>query len=177
MPVCRRSIIASHEFLLDQHVLFGGQGPWQILVGARDVVSADQVGQEWNLLAPRQFLKDSTQTDHMMAHSHLGQRRLVGAQQSEPAQNVWVAAQLLEGAHAWMLRVQIVQKVARGALIVVRRVFAERSGERLCRSLKQSRQWMAGRGNSESHDWRGEMGRSRLATARVYCSTTSLGEI
>jgi hypothetical protein len=36
---------------------------------------------------------------------------------------------------------------------------------------------MAGRGNSESHDWRGEMGRSRLATARVYCSTTSLGEI
>jgi hypothetical protein len=55
----------------------------------------------------------------------------VSAQQAEPVEDVRIAAKLPERAHAWVARIEIVQKMTPGALILTSRFGSERSGERL----------------------------------------------
>ena len=159
MPVCRSSskalliaIVAPQQFLLDQPVLFGRQRSRQASVVARDIVRADQTGKSGNPFGPGQFFQNAAQTDDVVGISHFGQRRLMRAQQGEPVQDVRVAAELPERAHARVLGVEIVQKVAPGALIIMRRVCSERSGERLSGSLEQGRHRIAWNRESGSHD-------------------------
>ena len=57
-----------------------------------------------------------------MGVSLFGQRRLVRAQQGEPAQDVRITAELLKGTHTGVLSVEIIQKMAPGAPIIVRRI-------------------------------------------------------
>ena len=100
------------------------------------------------------------------------------AQKREPVQDVRVAAELPKGAHPWVLGVEIVQKVASGALIIVGRMYGERGGERFSSPLeKECHRITWRRKGLPYHDWTGGTGRSRLATARAYCSMTSRGEI
>jgi hypothetical protein len=66
------AIVAPQQFLLDQAVLFGCQGPWQTPVLARDVVGTNQVGQNGNPFGPGQFFEDTAETDDVVGVSHLG---------------------------------------------------------------------------------------------------------
>ena len=68
-------IVTPQQFLLDQLVLLGCQRPWQILVGARDIFGTDQTGQKRYPFGPRQFFKNTAQTDDIVGVSHLGQRQ------------------------------------------------------------------------------------------------------
>ena len=69
---------------------------------------------------PGQFFEDTAQTNDVVGVSLFGQRRLAGAQQGEPVEDVRITAELPQGTHAGVLGIEIVQKVAPGALIIVR---------------------------------------------------------
>ena len=53
------------------------------------------------------------------------QRGLVGAQRGEPVQDVWIAAQLLEGLHLRVLGAEEIQEIANGAVVETKRLLVE----------------------------------------------------
>jgi hypothetical protein len=69
-----------------------------------------------------------------------GQRGLMGAQVGKPGEDVWIAAQVVEGLHLRVLGTEKIQKLANGAVIETKGVAVEGSGERLGRVLKQGGQ-------------------------------------
>src|ERR1700731_4188770 len=134
------------------------------------------MGQNGEAFSPGQFLQHAAQMEEVDGISHSGQRGVVGAQASEPGQDVRIAAQLLEGLHLRVSGAKKIQEIADGALVETNRLLVEGSGERLGGALKQSSQWML-EGREPVHSGMGRAGRICCATARAYCSKTSRGEI
>jgi hypothetical protein len=73
-------IVTPQQLLLDQLILLGREGSRQTTIWTRDVVGADQTGQERYPLGPRQLFKDAAQTDDIVGVSQFGESRLARAQ-------------------------------------------------------------------------------------------------
>src|SRR5260370_40330716 len=108
--------------------------------------------------------------------SYGGQRGLGGAQRGEPIQDVRIAAQLLEGLHLRVLGAEKIQEIANGAVVETKRLLVEGRSEGMGGALKQGGQRML-EGREAVHSGLGRVGLICCATARAYCSKTSLGEI
>lgn len=65
------------------------------MIHARHIVAPKQMGESGELLSPSQLFQQTAQADDSSRESELGQRRHVGPQLSQPAEDVRVAAQLL----------------------------------------------------------------------------------
>src|ERR1700682_828585 len=171
-------VVATQQFPVDQLIVLGHQGAGQIVVGTRNIVGADQAGQERYTLSPRQFIQNTAQTNDVVRVGQLRQRGLARAQQRKPIEDVWVTTELPKVTHTGIGGVEIVEKVTPGALIVVSRSLGKRGGDGFSGPSKKGRPRIPRKRKLLSrHDWRAGTGRSRLAAARAYCSMTSRGEI
>ena len=79
-----------------QLILFRGQGARQIVLPSGNIIRDEQVGQSRNLLGPGKFFQHASQVDHRPAASVGSQWRVVRAQEGQPAEKVWITAQLIE---------------------------------------------------------------------------------
>src|SRR5580693_5422433 len=80
MPQEQQSVagpaVATQQFPLDQLIVLGRQRAGQTFVGTRNIVSADQTGQERYPLSPRQFIQNTAQTNDVVRVGQLRQRGL-----------------------------------------------------------------------------------------------------
>ena len=103
-------IIAAEQFLLNQLILLGRQGAWQPLRSARNVLATDQMGQVGDLRAPGKLFQHAA---HKQQACDVDRgRQVLGAQIDKPAENVGIAAQLIERVNGGMLLTKIDQKAA-----------------------------------------------------------------
>ncbi len=61
----------------------------------RHVVATEQMSQVGEVLCPGKFLQQAAQINHVVGARDGGERRTVRAQESQPAENMRIAAQLL----------------------------------------------------------------------------------
>ena len=88
-----RQIVAAEQFLLDQLILLGRQGAWQPLRSTWNVLATDQMGQIGDLRTPGKFFQNAA---HKQQASDVdGRRQILRAQIDKPAEDVWIAAQLI----------------------------------------------------------------------------------
>src|SRR5258707_3502488 len=79
-------IVATHELLLEELILLGGERPWQSVRGARNILAQQQVGQFSEMAGARQFMEDGAQSEGPADAGCRGQRRILGAQVCHPSQ-------------------------------------------------------------------------------------------
>jgi hypothetical protein len=85
--------------LLDQLILFRRHRARQMLFLTGHVVATEQMSQVWEMLCPGEFLQQAAQANHTVHAREGGERRVVRAQQSQPTEDMGIAAQLLERAN------------------------------------------------------------------------------
>jgi hypothetical protein len=86
-------IIAVEQFLLNQLILLGCPCAWEPLRSARNVLATDQMGQVGDLCAPGKLFQHAS---HKQQACNIDCRRQVlRAQIGKPAEDVWIAAQLI----------------------------------------------------------------------------------
>ena len=88
-------IVAAEELLLEELVLQRGERAWKALGETRNVLAADQLRQFGELSGPSQFIENAPQLDEPVDARRGGQRRRLRAQARHPAEDVWIAAQLI----------------------------------------------------------------------------------
>jgi hypothetical protein len=110
-------IIAPHQLLLDEAVLVGRKWTREVVVLTGCVFAKDQAGQDGEVFGPGQFLQQAAEMEEVDGISPSGQRGLVGPQEGEPSEDVWIAAQLLEGLDLRVLGVEKIQEIADGAVV------------------------------------------------------------
>src|SRR3984893_6455743 len=79
-----------------------------------NVLGADQMGEFRKRLCPSQFLEDRAQINEQVVAGCGGQRRRLRAQARHPAEEVWIAAQLIERAHLMINGSEVSQELADG---------------------------------------------------------------
>ena len=89
-------IIAAEELLLQELILLCGERAWKSLREARNVLAADQMGEFRKLFRPSQFVEDAAQSDEPVDIGCGRQRRRLRVQARHPAEDVWLAAQLVQ---------------------------------------------------------------------------------
>ena len=98
-----------------------------------------------------------------------GQRRRLRAQASHPAEDVGIAAQLIERAHLGMNGSEVSQELADGAAVVTSRVRMERGAQGIDGAVQDRSQRMGKRRAPGAHEAVLGSGRMCWATARAYC--------
>jgi hypothetical protein len=110
-------VIAPEQFLLDQLILLWSQRPRQVALLAGNIVTIEQMGEVRELLRPGKVFQHPAQSDHVVGARYRGEGRLVRAQESQPAQDGRIAAQLLERINFRKLSAEISQKAPDGSPI------------------------------------------------------------
>ena len=175
IPVWRSSkkdiggqIIAAEQFLLNQLILLGRQGAWQALRSTRNVLATDQMGQVGDLCAPGKLLQHAAH--EQQASDVDGGRQVLGAQIDKPAEDVGIAAQLIERTDSGMLLAKIDQKRAGDGTILTGRGRSEGCRQGVNGSLELLHQRMFQRSvAAEFHDALPGAGLMCCATAFAYC--------
>ena len=93
-------IVAAQEFLLDEAILFRSQWTREPSIGLRHVIGMEKTDQGGQIVEPRQLLHQTAQRDDMQGASAFDQRRFLRGEPCQPAQNVRVPPQLVEGPDA-----------------------------------------------------------------------------
>jgi hypothetical protein len=161
-------IIATEQFLLNQLILLRRQGAWQPLRSARNVLATDQVGQVGDLRAPGKLFQHAAHKQQAcdVDRGH----QVLGAQIDKPAENVGIAAQLMERHNSRMLLTKIDQKGAGDGTILTNRRRREGGSQRVNRSLELLHQRMFQRSITAGfHDVLPGTGLMCCATAFAYC--------
>jgi hypothetical protein len=144
-------IIAAEQFLLNLLILLGCQGARQPLRCARNVLATDQMGQIGKLRVPGKLLQYAAH-QQQPCDVDCG-HQVLGAQIDEPAENVGIAAQLIERPNSRMLLTKIDQKGADDGTILTDRCRREGGSQRVNRSLELLHQRMFQRSvTAEFHD-------------------------
>ncbi len=65
-----------------------------MVIPARNIIATEQMSEGGELLGPSQLFQQAAQADDSSRESELGQRRHVGPQLSQPAEDVGIAMQL-----------------------------------------------------------------------------------
>lgn len=139
------------------------------MIPAKHIVAPEQMSKRGELLGPSQFFQQAAQADDSSRESELGKRRHVGPQLSQPAEDVGIAVQLLQGVDLRMVSTQVSQEQVDGTVILNDRGFAECRCRRFRRTLERLRKRMLERSSSASHIYECNGGRMCCATARAYC--------
>src|SRR3954465_11721410 len=88
------------------------------------------------------------------------QWRMLGGEPGQPAQNVRVSSQLVEGPNAGMMLTQKAEKVLGGGPIAALGGVAHGGGHRLNGGEEHLRQWMDEWDADPLHEWDGGVGRT-----------------
>ena len=80
-------------------------------MGARNVLAADQASELRKLFGPSQFVKYGAQSDEQVDTGSGGERRRLRAQAGHPAEEVGIAAQLIQGVDLWMSGAEIAEEL------------------------------------------------------------------
>ena len=97
------------------------------------------------------------------------QRQGLRAQASHPAEDVRIAAQLIERAYLGMSGCEVSQELADGAAVVTNRLRIQRGTEGVDGAVQDRSQRMGERRASRAHEAVPGRGRMCWATARAYC--------
>src|SRR5437870_686036 len=163
-----RQVVGPAQLLLQPLIVRWGKRPWQILRLWRKIFAANQVRSN-GMAVDSQIVQQAAETEQIGPTSFIGQRRLCFTQRTEPAEQMGVAAELTEPAHARKGRVEIGQEAASGGAIAAGGLRTQGQSESLDMGFKdlfEAEFGLAHRIGEES---------KRLATARVYSLQTSLG--
>ncbi len=95
-------IVAAEELLLEELILLCGERTGESLRETRNVLGADQMGEFRKLFGPSQLVEDAAQMDEQVDTGCRRQRRRLRAQARHPAEDVGIAAQLVERADLGM---------------------------------------------------------------------------
>ena len=88
-----RQVITAEQFLLNQLILLRCQGARQPLRSAWNVLATDQMGQVRDLCAPGELFQHASH--QKQACNVDGRHQVLTAQIDKPAEDVWIAAQLI----------------------------------------------------------------------------------
>ena len=105
-------VIAAQQFLLDQLILLRSQRTRQTVFLAGDIVTTEQMSKSRELLGPCEFFQHASQVDDVVRARDRGQWRVVGSQESQPTEDMGIAAQLIERVNLRVLSGEISQKMA-----------------------------------------------------------------
>src|SRR5579863_3893161 len=92
-------IITADELLLQKLILLSGERACQSLRTVRDVFATDEASKLGKVFGTGQFCEQGAQSDEPQAIGGGGERRHLRAQMGHPAEQVGLAAQLLESVH------------------------------------------------------------------------------
>ena len=162
-------IIPAEELLVEELILLSGEGVWQSFWEPRNVLAADQMGDLRKRLCPSQFLEDGAQMNEQVDAGCGGQRRRLRAQARHPAEDVWIATQLIERAYLGMSGAEVSQELADGPAVVTSRLRIQRGAEGVDGAVEDRSQRMGKRRASRAHEAVTGSGRMCWATARAYC--------
>jgi hypothetical protein len=124
-------IVAADELLLQKLILLGGERACQSLRRVRDVLATDEPSELGKLFGPRQFREQGAQSDEAVDIGGGGERWHLGAQAGHPAEEVGLAAELLESLHVGMSSAEIAEEVTHDPTVVTMALGAERHAERI----------------------------------------------
>jgi hypothetical protein len=85
-------IVAAEEFLLQEFILLCREWAWKSLREARNVLTADQMGEFRKLLGPSQLIEDAAQSEEMVAIGRSHERRHLRVQAGHPAEDMGLTA-------------------------------------------------------------------------------------
>ena len=162
-------IIPAEELLVEELILLRGEGAWQSFGESRNVLAANQMGEFRNRLGPSQLLEDGSQMNEQVDAGCGGQRRRLRAQARHPAEDVWIATQLIERAYLGMSGAEVSQELANSPAVVTSRLWVQRGAEGVDGTVEDRRQRMSERRASGAHEAVTGSGRMCWATARAYC--------
>ena len=149
-------------------ILLGCQSAWQPLRSARNVLATDQMGQIGELRAPGKLLQDAAH--QQQARDVDCGHQVVGAQIDKPAENVGIAAQLIERPNGRMPLTKIDEKAAGDGTILTDRRRSESCRQGVNRSLELLHQRMFQRSvAADFHEALPGTGLMCCATAFAYC--------
>ena len=162
-------IIPAEELLVEELILLSGEGAWQSFGEPRNVLTTDEMGEFRKRLGPSQLLEDGTQMNEQVDAGCGGQRGRLRAQARHPAEDVWIATQLIERAYLGMSGAEVSQELADGPAVVTSRLRVQRGAEGVDGAVEDRRQRMSERRASGAHEAVSGSGRMCWATARAYC--------
>jgi hypothetical protein len=84
-------IVATHELLLEELILLGGERPWERVRRARNILAQQQVSQFREMAGASQFLEDGAQSKEASDAGGRDQRRSLAAQVRHPSEDMRIA--------------------------------------------------------------------------------------
>src|SRR5690349_24433733 len=111
---------------------------------AGNVVTTEQMGKGRQLLGPGEFFQHTAQVDHIVSTGDRGHWRVVRPQESQPTEDVGIAAQLMEKVNLRIPSAEISQKMSDGSAIGGNGCIPQRSRHRFRRWPEELRQRMNG---------------------------------
>jgi hypothetical protein len=108
--------------LLEELILLRGEGTGQASRGAGNVLATEELGELGKLRARSQFGENAPKEYESTDISDRRERGNPGAQLGHPAEDVWVAAQLIERDNLGMVNAEIGEKVTDRALVEANRL-------------------------------------------------------
>ena len=145
-------IVAAEELVFEKLILLCGQRTRESFGETGKVLAADQMGEFGKRVCSRQFLEDGAQINEPVAVGCGGQRRCLRAQARHPAEEVWIAAQLIERAYLGMNGAEVGQKLADGPAVVASRFRIQRRAEGVDGAVQDRSQRMGERRTSRAHE-------------------------
>ena len=133
-------IVAAHELLLQELILFRGERSWQSVGRARNILAPQQVGQFSEMAGACQFMEDGAQSEEAADAGCRGQRRILGAQVRHPSEDVRLTAQLLETSNLRVFGSEIDEEIAHHHVVTTRAGGSECGAQRLDRVSEGRRQ-------------------------------------
>ena len=82
-----------------------------MVLRAGNVVTTEQMGKGRQLLGPGEFFQHAAQVDDIVGACNRGQWRVVRPQESQPTEDMGIAAQLIERVNRRILSAEISQEV------------------------------------------------------------------
>ena len=144
-------IVATHELLLEELILFGGERSWQSVGRAWDILAQQQVGQFSEMAGASQLMEDGAQCEKPSDAGCCGQRRILSAQVRHPSQDMRIAAQLFETSNLRVFPSEIDEEAAHHDVVVAFAGRSECRAQRLHRGREDRRQGMLKRWAAPAH--------------------------
>ena len=144
-------IVAAHELLLEELILFGSERPWQSVGRARDILAQQQVGQFSAMAGASQLMEDGAKREEPSDARCRGQRRILGAQVRHPSKDMRIAAQLFETSNLRIFCAQINEEATHYDVVVALAGRCECCAQRLDRVREGWRQGMLKRWATPAH--------------------------
>ncbi len=144
-------IVAAHELLLEELILFGSERPWQSVGRARDIFAQQQVGQFSEMAGASQLMEDGAQREKPSDAGCRGQGRILGAQVRHPSEDMRIAVQLFETSNLRIFRAQINEEATHYDVVVALAGRCECCAQRLDRVREDRHQGMLKRWATPAH--------------------------